>query len=479
MSDDQVWVEELHGHGWRQCSVLPWYIVEKAMQGNRWPSIRKRMKDQDLAIKFKDEKDSLRIVFVCAMWMTGFDVESCGAIYLDKPMRNHTLMQTIARANRVFEGKQSGLIVDYVGVFRNLQKALAIYGATSGAGIAGGDSPVQPKAAQIEEIRQAIEAARQHAQQHGVDIEDLATKSGLDRLAALKDAVDKLVHPEESKRQFVLLAGQAGRLYAAAGADVNKAPLGPAWGALDDLQRAIRGLEEPVDISQVMAAVDRLLDDSVAAKAFTMRDDLGDRLSLADIDFEALKRFFDKSKHKASAADALITATRVRVSRLVHLNPTRVSLRERFEELIAEYNQGRINVRQFFDDLLAFIKEVEAEEGRAKGEGLTVEQLPIYDLLRAQAKKPTAKDAKTLKAIAKKIPEAIAPKLVIDWRKGQRTRAAVRIAIRDALYKLPETLFPDDLFDKTVEALFEHVYESYQGEGKGKYASDSSDKGAT
>ena len=437
---------------------------------------RLRMKNEDLATKFKDDKDPLRIVFVCAMWMTGFDVECCGAIYLDKPVRNHTLMQTIARANRVFEGKENGLIVDYVGVFRNLQKALAIYGATSGAGVCKGDNPVQPKAAQIEEIRQAIEAARQHAKQRGVDIDDVAGLSGLARLAALKDAVDKLVHPEDSKRQFVLLAGQADRLYAAAGADVHKAPLGPAWGALNDILRALRGLETPVDISQVMDDVDRLLDRSVAAEPFHMRDQPGeavdDRICLGDIDFDALKRFFEKSKHKTAAAESLIVATRVRVSKLVHLNPTRACLRERFEELIAEYNQGRINVREFFDDLLAFIKDIEAEEGRAGAEGLTVEQLPVYDLLLAHGKKPSPKDEKLLKTIAKKVPKAIAPKLGIDWRKGQRTRAAVRVAIRDALDELPKKLLPDAAFEKAVEAIFQHVYESYQGEGKSRYSEE-------
>ena len=80
--------------------------------------------------KFKNADDPLRIVFVCAMWITGFDVPSCSTMYLDKPMKNHTLMQTIARANRVWKDKQNGLIVDYVGIFRNLQKALAIYGTT-------------------------------------------------------------------------------------------------------------------------------------------------------------------------------------------------------------------------------------------------------------------------------------------------------------------------------------------------------------
>ena len=85
------------------------------------------MNDEALDEKFKDANDPLRLVFVCAMWLTGFDVPSCSTVYLDKPMRNHTLMQTIARANRVFPGKHSGLIVDYANVFASLEKALAIY----------------------------------------------------------------------------------------------------------------------------------------------------------------------------------------------------------------------------------------------------------------------------------------------------------------------------------------------------------------
>jgi len=92
---------------------------------------RKRMVREDLESKFKKPDDPLRIVFVCAMWITGFDVPSCSTMYLDKPMKNHTLMQTIARANRVWKNKQNALIVDYVGIFRNLQKALAIYDAAN------------------------------------------------------------------------------------------------------------------------------------------------------------------------------------------------------------------------------------------------------------------------------------------------------------------------------------------------------------
>jgi hypothetical protein len=95
---------------------------------------RKRMNDSQppLDEKFKDTTDPLRLAFVCAMWLTGFDAPSCSTVYLDKPMRNHMLMQTIARANRVFPGKHSGVIVDYANVFASLEKALAIYGAGKG-----------------------------------------------------------------------------------------------------------------------------------------------------------------------------------------------------------------------------------------------------------------------------------------------------------------------------------------------------------
>lgn len=119
---------------------------------------RKRLVSESppLDEKFKDPSHPLRIIFVCAMWMTGFDVPSCSTIYLDKPMKNHSLMQTIARANRVFPGKINGLIVDYIGVFRDLQKALAIYGSASGGGIKEEDTPVKAKTALVAQLREAI-----------------------------------------------------------------------------------------------------------------------------------------------------------------------------------------------------------------------------------------------------------------------------------------------------------------------------------
>ena len=126
---------------------------------------RQRMNAEKLDEKFKDPDDPLSLVFVCAMWLTGFDAPSCSTIYLDKPMRNHTLMQTIARANRVYPGKHSGLIVDYANVFASLEKALAIYGAGK-----GGATPVRDKAELVKELAKAVEGAIAFCAERNVDI---------------------------------------------------------------------------------------------------------------------------------------------------------------------------------------------------------------------------------------------------------------------------------------------------------------------
>ena len=128
---------------------------------------RRRMNESQPGLdeKFKDTDDPLRLVFVCAMWLTGFDAPSCSTVYLDKPMRNHTLMQTIARANRVFPGKHSGVIVDYANVFASLEKALAIYGAGK-----GGANPVKDKAQLVAALREAVAAATAFCASHGVDL---------------------------------------------------------------------------------------------------------------------------------------------------------------------------------------------------------------------------------------------------------------------------------------------------------------------
>ena len=132
-------------------------IALMSKQGLTIEPHRRRMVNEDMDEKFKAPDDPLRLVFVCAMWITGFDVPTCSTVYIDKPMKNHTLMQTIARANRVAPGKQAGLIVDYVGVFRNLKEALAIY-AQPRPGVT--TDPIERKDELVEALRHGARPRR-------------------------------------------------------------------------------------------------------------------------------------------------------------------------------------------------------------------------------------------------------------------------------------------------------------------------------
>jgi type I restriction enzyme, R subunit len=213
---------------------------------------RKRMLEEDLDTKFKKDDDPLRIAFVCAMWMTGFDVPSCSTIYLDKPMRNHTLMQTIARANRVFGDKVNGLIVDYIGIFRDLQKALAIYGSGVGGEAGTGELPVEIKAALVNELRDAIAIAKEFLTERDVDLGDIQSAEGFLRvrlldeavkaILPLEDAADALLVNDDTKQQYLSLANKVELLFQAILPDVSANEFGMDRKAIAVIADKIRSL---------------------------------------------------------------------------------------------------------------------------------------------------------------------------------------------------------------------------------------------
>src|SRR5579863_3037634 len=215
---------------------------------------RKRMIREDLETHFKKDDDPLRIVFVCAMWITGFDVPSLSTLYIDKPMRNHTLMQTIARANRVFGDKINGLIVDYVGVFRNLQKALAIYGTGIGGGLNEGDMPVKEKGELVMALRIALEETTAFCREQGIDPPAIQSASARDfqRTAMIQDAVDTLLRNDEVKKKFLSLADVVSRLYKAILPDVQANEFSTSVALFVVLAREIRETEAEPDISDIM-----------------------------------------------------------------------------------------------------------------------------------------------------------------------------------------------------------------------------------
>ena len=428
---------------------------------------RKRMVKEDLETKFKNPDDPLRIVFVCAMWITGFDVPSCSTIYLDKPLKNHTLMQTIARANRVWRDKQNGLIVDYVGIFRNLQKALALYGATQGG---SDDSPIKDKVELLKQLASAIAELTVFSNERGVDPFAIQNATGFDREKLKDEAVAAFVVNDETRRRFLQLAGNVDRLFKSLLPDLAASEFAPICKVFSVVAAKIRLDIPTVDISEVMDEVSNLLDYSIATQGYVIKPaaTTANYIDLSQIDFEALRARFGNG-HKTTEAQKLRGTIAQKLTTMVRLNRTRIDFLQEFQKMIDEYNSGAANIETFFAKLTAFAQKLSEEDKRGISEQLTEEDLVIFDLLTKPEIQLTKAEEREVKKVAKELLDKLKhEKLVLDWKKRQSTRAAVRFTIETVLDELPRAYTPE-LYNQKCETLYQHFFENYQGEGKSLY----------
>ena len=433
---------------------------------------RRRMVQEDLEKKFKDEHDPLRIVFVCAMWITGFDVPSINTIYLDKPMRNHTLMQTIARANRVLGDKVNGLIVDYVGIFRDLQKALAIYGSASGGGVKEGEMPVKDKGKLVALLQAAIDEIRAHCAAQGIEVARILASKDFKRIQQMEDAVDALVANDEIKKKYLALSGHVANLYKAILPDTAANAYSESVALFVVLARQIRELAGETDISDILEDIEQLMDVSVATRSYVIREasEPYNTIDLTQIDFDALRARFERA-HKHSEVEKLRGAINSKLKHMVQLNKSRANYLERFQRLIDEYNLGSINVELLFDELLEFTQELNEEEQRHIAEQLSEEELAVFDLLSKQDVALSETETDEVKKVTRSLLDTLKrEKLVLDWRKKQQERARVLSTVRDILDKGLPLAYSKDLYERKCDEVYQHIYDSYFGEGRSIYA---------
>jgi type I restriction enzyme, R subunit len=428
---------------------------------------RRRMNNEVLDEKFKDPKDPLRLVFLCAMWLTGFDAPSCSTVYLDKPMRNHTLMQTIARANRVFPGKYSGSIVDYANVFASLEKALAIYGAGK-----GGKTPVKDKQELVEALQKSVNAAIRFCASKGVDLDAFEQLPARDmtRLARIDEAVNSLISPDPLRREFFGHERLVSTLYNAVKPDPAALDFANRVGCVAAIAGAIRAKlnPSPADISGVMGNIGTLLDASIIGVAMPSKP--APLMDLSKIDFEALHERFRQSKHKNTDLEVLKAAIRAHLEKMIRLNKTRADFQEKFEELIESYNAGSRNIEDLFNELVALSQALSEEEHRHVREHMTEEELVIFDILTRPAPELSTEERGEVKKVAKELLERLKDLLVLDWRKRQAARARVKDAIKDLLDAGLPRAYSTDLYNQKCSAMFEHFYESYPEREANVYA---------
>ena len=417
---------------------------------------------------FKEEEHPFRIAIVCAMWLTGFDVPSLSTLYLDKPLKAHTLMQAIARANRVHEGKNNGLVIDYCGILSHLRRALATFAGTPDGGTGGGGGgidPVKPDEELLDDLAEAIHLVRAFLDERRAPLDGVIDAEGFERNAAIVACKEAANENDQTRKRFEVMCREVFRRFRACinvrGVNAHREDRD----AVDVIYRSLQQDREQADISGILRALHEVVDEAIDVQPGVGEGPM-DPLDISGIDFDRLKREFERSPARSTTVQALKDAVEQRLRRLLERNPLRTDLQKHYEEIVDRYNRekDRVAIEQTFDELLEFVQKLSQEEQRAVLERLDEEELAIFDLLKKPELRPH--ESERVKEVAVELLERLkAEKLRVDrWREKETTRAAVKVEVRDFLWSdetgLPRAYSDADV-DSRADEVFRHLYRAY------------------
>ena len=422
---------------------------------------RAKMEKRELDKEFKDRDNPLRVVFVCAMWLTGFDVKCLSCLYLDKPLKAHTLMQTIARANRVAEGKSNGLIIDYVGIVKALRKALADYTANTGGSSV---DPTVDKEQLLERIREVTEKARNFLEEQGFDLQTLIDATDFQKTALLLDACDAVCESIETKKTFTTMASELVRLYKYTDRDDLTGDEKKQFDAITAIYAMLQKKRKHVDTTDLMVEINGIINDYVQIEPVEQGVTPSRQFDISGIDFDLLRREFAKAKRKNLVIRDLDLVIQQRIAALLFNNPNRINYYEQYQKIIEAYNseQDRATIEKTFAELMKLAQSMTQEQQRYVREGFTSdEELSLYDMLfRDDLSKA---DIKKIKEVAVSLLAKVKEKIsqLDHWTDKQETKAVVDTLIRDTLWnELPECY--DDLsISHYRQQIYEYVYTRY------------------
>jgi type I restriction enzyme R subunit len=418
----------------------------------------------DVEMAFKNPKHPFRVAIVCAMWLTGFDVESLSTLYIDKPMKAHTLMQAIARANRVYPGKDFGLIVDYNGMLKSLRAALAQYAL--GDGGSGGDNVLVPIEQRVQALIEAIEATEAHLRSLKFDPKALIGATGFAKIKALKDAVNAVYTTDTAKRRFEILARQVFIRFRALVTEPTVYAYAESHDNIEAIYKKLTERRDTADVTVLLKELHRIVNEAIRTQE--PGDDQAEGLTfdLSKIDLERLRNEFAKKvKRKASAIQDIRTIIEQKLAEMLARNPTRMDYQLKYEQIVSEYNQekDRTTIEETFRKLVELVNSLDEEQERATREGLGQEELALFDVLLQEKKGGIDKAARErVKQASRELLAAVKARLAeLDrfWEKEQ-TKGEVETLILDHVYtSLPTPPFTDN--DKKVIAanVYAHVWQ--------------------
>ena len=291
----------------------------------------------------------------------------------------------------------------------------------------------------------------------------IQTHDVLERIKLKDDAVDAILVNEDTKKQYLQLADKVTTIYKAYLPDPLEVEITEKAYLIRKLADQIRGIAPPVDISEVMERVGKLLDSSI--EGYKVKEAAAgygeDVYDLSKIDFEKLRKKFEKAR-KHIEIERLKGLIENKMYELVAANKTRLDFLERFQKLIDEYNAGARNVEEMFNQLIKFAQELNDEAKRYIREGLnSEEELAIFDLLTRPDMKLTKKDEVEVKKVATKLLDKLkTEKFVLDWTKKQQARAGVKLTISEVLDELPD-VYTKEIYENKCNQVYLYVYDRY------------------
>ena len=424
---------------------------------------RAKMEKRELDEEFKDDSNPLRVVFVCAMWLTGFDVKCLSCLYLDKPLKAHTLMQTIARANRVNEGKSNGLIIDYIGIVKALRKALADY--TANANGHGGDDPTVDKQKLIERILSTIERAKTFLRERGFELQSLIGAKGFEKVALLQSGANAVCGSMEDRKAFTTYASELTRLMKYIDRDDMERDSRREYEAIAAIYSVLQRKRKHADTTDLMVEISGIISQYMRIEEPTPGITPSRQFDISSIDFDLLRREFARAKNKNLVMRDLEDLIEEKLHSMLSDNPNRINYYERYQAIIADYNseQDRATIEKTFAELMALANSMSREEQRYVREGFSSdEELSLYDMLfRADL---TKAEIKKIKEVAATLLQKIKAKIAeLDhWTDKQETRAAVDNLIRNTLWaELPES-YDEISISEYRQRIYEYVFTRYK-----------------
>ena len=437
----------------------------------------------DIEYNFKDPEHPLQLVFVCAMWLTGFDAPTVSTLYLDKPMKGHTLMQAIARANRVASYKVQGLsgqlveksngeIIDYYNVLRHLEKALVDYGNDD-----TDTPPVRDKDVLFKQLDEAIALTVDFCRGLRIDLNAILDQDDtLKNITLFKDYADILLGSDEWRKSFYIYDNTVSALYEACKPEVLEQETRPLIPVISYLRAVTEAAIESVDIDDINHKIGNLLDESVGVdkdgedgsvqegRAHYQIVETGKTLDLSTLDFEKMKQEFPEVKYKNTEIANLRAFIEGKLQQMMDQNAGRVNFAQRFQEIIDRYNAGASSTENFFDDLMNFTRDMKDEDERAHRNGLTEDEQEIFDILKKETL--TKAEEQKVKLAAKSLLARLTDKsprlLVQDWWKDSQTQRIVESAVEDVLHEnLPES-YDRVLFTNKCSNVFQLVVDFAQ-----------------